>query len=154
MFSHLKKKTKSIYFTSDILDELSEKLGKDRAIIEDIIKHNLDYVKKSMVEDPEIAVINFPNFGKLRFNYYLGGCTISRFSSRESTRWIKNKIEFLKGILKKEGGDKLKNFNKPMLYTLHYNLKKEVPRNIVFSFYKTWKVLEEEHNKNHEKYFK
>lgn len=154
MSLHLKKTPKSIYFTSDILDELSEKLGKDREVIEDIIKHNIDYVRKSMVDSPEVVVINFPNFGKMRFNYYLGGCVIARLNSRESTRWLKDKIEYLRGILKKDDGDKIKNFNKPMLHSLYYNLKKEVPRNIIHAFYKTWKVLEEEHNKNHEKYFK
>ena len=78
MSSSSKKINKAIYFTEDILDELSAKTGKDKALLADIIKHNLSYLKKSISEDKEVVVVNFPNFGKMLFNYYLGGCSIVR----------------------------------------------------------------------------
>jgi hypothetical protein len=148
-----KSNSKPIYFTDDILEELSEKTGKDKELLADIIKTNLNYVKKSISESDELVLISFPNLGKMRLNYYLGHCAaVADKRGKEST--LKAKLNYLKSLFSIEKGADLKNFNKPMVHTLIYNLFKEVPRNILRSFYKSWKILEDKHNKDHEKYFK
>jgi DNA/RNA endonuclease G (NUC1) len=34
-----------------------------------------------------------------------------------------------------------------------YNLLSKTPRNIINTFYKNWKILEDKHNEDHEQYF-
>lgn len=150
----LRNRDKSLYLTEDILDELAAKTGKDKALLADIMNHNLDYLKKSITEDNNVVLVNFPNFGKLRFNYYLGACYDSKASSEKISAYLGTKLAYLKSLLKTEKGHELKNFNKPIVYNLLYSLKKNVPKNLLNVFYMTWRVLEDEHNKNHEKYFK
>jgi len=153
MSSYLKNKDKALYLTEDIIEELSEKTGKSKELLNDIMKHNLAYLKKSIVEDSNVVLINIPNMGKLRFNYYLGGCYDSKTNTKRGEGYLSEKLAYLKSFLKKEKGHELKNFNKPIVYNLLYSLKKEVPRNLLNVFYMSWRVLEDEHNKNHEKYF-
>lgn len=148
-----KKTSKSIYFTQDIIEELAAKTGKDKALLADIIKQNLSYLKKSIAEDEQIVVVNFPNFGKMLFNYYLGGCSIVRVNNNKLKEGLKNKVKYLYTMLKIKDGNKLRNFNKPIVNTLTYNLFNSAPRNIINTFYKSWKILEDKHNQDHEQYF-
>lgn len=154
MFLHSKKIDKPICFTEDILEVLSAKTGKDQALLADIIKHNISYLKKSIISDKELVLINFPNLGKMRFNYYLGLCTIS--DNRDNLKhysYISDKIKYLKEILKKPNGNDIKNFNKPLLFISIRKKEESVDRNIITSFYKYWKILETIHNEDHKKYF-
>ena len=153
MSSFSKKTSKPIYFTQDIIEELAAKTGKDKALLADIIKQNLSYLKKSIAEDEQIVVVNFPNFGKMLFNYYLGGCSIVRVSNTNLREGLKNKVKYLYSMLKIKDGNKLRNFNKPIVNTLTYNLFNSAPRNIINTFYKSWKILEDKHNQDHEQYF-
>jgi hypothetical protein len=153
MYSSSKKTNKSIYFTEDILEELAAKTGKDKALLADIIKHNLSYLKKSISEDSEVVVVNFPNFGKMLFNYYLGGCSIVRTNNNKLKAKLKDKVGYLYELLTTKKAGNLKNFNKPILSTLTYNLIGSTPRNIINTFYKNWKILEDKHNQDHEHYF-
>ena len=152
--SYFSKKTnKAVYFTEDILEELAFKTGKDKALLADIIKQNLSYLKKSISEDEKIVVVNFPNFGKLLFNYYLGGCSIARISNNKLKAGFKDRVNYLYSMLILKDGNKLRNFNKPIISTLTYNLFGKTPRNIINTFYKSWKILEDKHNQDHEQYF-
>ena len=153
MYSSSKKTNKSIYFTEDILDELAAKTGKDKALLADIIKHNLSYLKKSISEDSEVVIVNFPNFGKMLFNYYLGGCSIVRTNNNKLKAKLKEKVGYLYELLTTKKAGNLKNFNKPILSTLTYNLIGKTPRNIINTFYKNWKILEDKHNQDHEHNF-
>lgn len=153
MYSSSKNTSKSLYFTEDIIEELSARTGKDKALLADIISTNLIYVKKSISENPEIVVINFPNFGKFLFNYYLGGCSIARVTNNKIRASLKSKVDYLYEMLTKNNAKNLRNFNKPIVSTLTYNLLGNTPRNIIKTFYKNWKILENQHNKDHEQYF-
>ena len=153
MSSSSKKINKAIYFTEDIIEELAAKTGKDKALLADIIKHNLSYLKKSISEDKEIVVINFPNFGKMLFNYYLGGCSIVRTKNNNLKAKLKEKVGYLYDLLTTKKANNLKNFNKPIISTLTYHLLGSTPRNIINTFYKNWKILEDKHNQDHEQYF-
>lgn len=148
-----KKKPKTLYFTEDILEELAAKTGKDKELLADIIKQNLSYLKESISKNEEIVVINFPNFGKMLFNYYLGRCQIKRIRSTERIAVLRNRLSYLIGVANKEGKNSLKNFNRPIVSTLTYNLFGKAPRNILEAFYKHWKILEQKHNEDHAKYF-
>lgn len=148
-----KKKAKALYFTDDIIKLLSAKTSKDEVLLADIIKQNNDYIKSCISKENNIVVINFPNFGKMIFNYYLGRCQIKRIKSSERIATIKNRLSYLIEVANKEGKNSLKNFNRPIVGTLTYNLFGKAPRNILESFYKNWKVLEQKHNEDHEKYF-
>ena len=150
MYYSSKKINKPIYFTEDILDELAAKTGKDKLLLADIIKQNISYIKKSVSEDEEIVVIGFPNFGKMLFNYYLGGCSIVRTNNNKLKSKLKERVGFLYDILTIKNGRNLKNFNKPIISTLTYNLLGNTPRNIINTFYKNWKILEDKHNQDHE----
>lgn len=153
MYSHSKKTSKPLYFTEDIIEELSAKTGKSKELLADIIKTNLNYVKKSINEDPEIVVINFPNFGKMMFNYYLGCCSIPRVTNNSLKSKIIDKVNYLYDVLTIKKENKIRNFNKPLLSTLTYNLRGKTPKNIINSFYKSWKILEQKHNEDHEHNF-
>lgn len=153
MFLHSKKIDKPICFTEDILDVLSAKTGKDKVLLADIIKHNIAYLKKEIVSNNELVLVNFPNLGKMRFNYYLGLCVISDSGYSKRYKYISHKIEYLKNILKKSGGNDIKNFNKPLLFISIRKKEENVDRNIISSFYKYWKILEIIHNEDHKKYF-
>lgn len=153
MSYYSKKKAKALYYTEDILDLLAAKTGKDKALLADIIKHNTNYVKSSVLTNPDIVVINFPNFGKMLFNYYLGRCQAARSNSVDKIGFIRSKLNYLLDIANKEGKNSLKNFNRPIVSTLTYTLFGKAPRNILDGFYKHWKVLEQKHNEEHEKYF-
>jgi hypothetical protein len=148
-----KKKPKTIYFTEDIIEILAAKTGKDKVLLADIIKQNNSYIKSSVLKNSDIVVINFPNFGKMLFNYYLGRCQAARSNSVDKIGFIRSKLNYLLSIANKEGKNSLKNFNRPMVSTLTYSLFGEAPRNILTSFYKNWKILEQKHNEDHEKYF-
>lgn len=148
-----KKTSKAIYFTEDIIEELSAKTGKDKVLLADIIKQNISYLKKSISEDEKIVVVSFPNFGKMLFNYYLGGCSIARTNNNKLKEDLKDRVNYLYSMLIVKDGNKLKNFNKPILSTLTYNLLSKTPRNIINTFYKNWKILEDKHNEDHEQYF-
>jgi hypothetical protein len=150
---HSKKTSKPLYFTEDILEELSLNTGKDKVLLADIISTNLNYVKKSINENPEVVVINFPNFGKLMFNYYLGCCSIPRVTNNTLKVKLIEKVNYLYDVLTIKKDNKLRNFNKPILSTLLYNLTGKTPKNAINSFYKGWKILEEKHNKDHEHNF-
>lgn len=154
MYSSFKKTSKPLYFTDDIIEELAAKTGKDKELLADIISTNLNYVKKSINEDSEIVVINFPNFGKLMFNYYLGCCSIPRVTNNTLKAKIIEKVNYLYDVLTIKKDNKLRNFNKPILSTLLYNLTGKTPKNVINSFYKSWKILEEKHNQDHEHNFK
>lgn len=151
MYSFSKKKDKALYFTEDILEELAAKTGKDKALLADIISTNLKYVKKSINTDPEIVVINFPNFGKMMFNYYLGCCSIPRVNNTKLKNFIIKKVNYLYDVLTIKKENKLRNFNKPLVKTLLYNLTGNSPKNILYSFYRSWKILEDKHNEDHDK---
>jgi len=153
MFSPSKKIDKPICFTEDILEELSAKTGKDKILLADIIKHNVLYLKKSITSDEQLVLVNFPNLGKMRFNYYLGLCVLSDNDNSKYYSYISDKIKYLKSILKNPGGNDIKNFNKPLLYISIRKKEDNVDRNIVSSFYKYWKILETIHNEDHKKYF-
>ena len=148
-----KNSSKAIYFTNDIIKELSAKTGKDEALLADIIKQNLAYLKKSISNNEQIVVVGFPNFGKMLFNYYLGGCSIARTSSIKLKEGFKDRVNYLYSKLIIKNGNKLRNFNKPVISTLVYNLTGATPKNIMYTFYKNWKILEDKHNKDHEQYF-
>jgi hypothetical protein len=149
MYSSSKKTNKSIYFTEDIIEELSAKTGKSKELLADIIKQNNQYIKKSISEDEKIVVINYPNFGKMLFNYYLGGCSIPRVTNSTLKERLKNRVNYLYDFLVKANAGNLKNFNKPIVSTLLYNLTGSTPKNIINSFYKSWKILEDKHNQDH-----
>jgi hypothetical protein len=153
MFSPSKKIDKPICFTEDILEVLSAKTGKDKALLADIIKHNILYLKKSITSDEQLVLVNFPNLGKMRFNYYLGLCVLSDKDNSRYYNYISDKIKYLKNILKNPGGNDIKNFNKPLLYISIRKKEDNVDRNIIPSFYKYWKILETIHNEDHKKYF-
>lgn len=154
MFSPSKKADKPICFSEDILEELSNRTGKDKELLADIMKHNISYLKKSIITNDELVLINFPNLGKMRFNYYLGACTLANTTLKTYYKHITNKINYLKTILKKPEGNDIKNFNKPLLYISIRKREDNVERNIIPSFYKYWKILETIHNEEHAKYFK
>jgi hypothetical protein len=154
MYSPLKKADKPVCFTEDILEELSLRTGKDKKLLADIMKHNTSYLKKSIIAEEDLVLINFPNLGKMRFNYYLGLCTFTTKSNSLHYKYLTNKINYLKAILKKPEGNEIKNFNKPLLYISIRKKEEDVERNIVPSFYKYWKILETIHNEEHAKYFK
>jgi hypothetical protein len=149
----LRKKPKTLYFTEDIIDLLAAKTGKNKVLLADIIKQNNNYIRSSILKDSDIVVINFPNLGKMMFNYYLGRCQAAKSNSVKKIAFLRKKLNYLLEVANKEGKNSLKNFNRPIVSTLTYNLFGEAPRNILTSFYKNWKVLEEKHNKEHEKYF-
>lgn len=153
MYSPFRKFDKPICFTEDILEELSVKTGKDKAFLADIIKHNISYLKKSILTSDELVLVNFPNLGKMRFNYYLGVCILASKKNSVQHRYISNKINYLKSILKKPEGNDIKNFNKPLLYISARKIESTVEKNIIPYFYKYWKILEIAHNENHKKYF-
>ena len=154
MYSSSKKINKSLYFTDDILEELSDKTGKDKALLADIINTNINYIKDSISKDSKIVVINFPNFGKMLFNYYLGCCSIPRVTNNTLKDRIKDRVNYLRDVLVNKNGSNLRNFNKPIVSTLLYNLTGSTPKNIINSFYKSWKILEDKHNEDHEEKFK
>ena len=149
-----KKADKPICFIEDMLEELSLRTGKDKVLLADIIKNNINYLKKSITTNDELVLVNFPNLGKMRFNYYLGLCTLTTKSNLLHYKYITNKINYLKAILKKPEGNDIKNFNKPLLYISIRKKEEDVERNIVPSFYKYWRILETIHNEEHAKYFK
>lgn len=153
MFLPSKKIDKPICFTEDILELLSAKTGKDIPLLADIIKHNISYLKKSIIADEKLVLVNFPNLGKMRFNYYLGLCVISDNNNLKYYNYISNKIKYLKEILKNPRGNDIKNFNKPLLFISIRKKEENVDRNIITSFYKYWKILETIHNEDHKKYF-
>lgn len=105
------------------------------------------------MSDKELVLINFPNLGKMRFNYYLGLCTMSDNNNLKYYSYISDKIKYLKNVLKKPGGNDIKNFNKPLLFISIRKKEENVDRNIISSFYKYWKILETIHNEDHKKYF-
>lgn len=151
MYSPFKKHDEPIAFTEDILEELASRTGKDKDLLKDILKHNIAYLKKSIVEKEDLVLVNFPNLGKMRFNYYLGGCTLSN-GGFKSYKYLSDKIKYLKEVLKKPEGNDIKNFNKPLLYISVRKREEEVDKNIIPSFYKYWKILETIHNEEHKKY--
>lgn len=154
MFLPFKNIEKPIYFTEDILELLSAETGKNKELLADIIKHNISYLKKSIISDEELVLVNFPNLGKMRFNYYLGLCVLSY--NRDNTKhykYVTNKVRYLKSLLKIPGANEIKNFNKPLLFISIRKKEKDVDRNILSSFYKYWKILETIHNEDHKKYF-
>jgi hypothetical protein len=153
MFSFSKKTSKALYFTDDILDLLAAKTGKDKALLADIINQNNSYIKNAINGDPKITVINYPNFGKMLFNYYLGCCSIPRVTNSILKEKIKNRVNYLYSVLVKNNAGNLKNFNKPIVSTLLYNLTGSTPKNVINSFYKSWKILEQKHNQDHEHNF-
>jgi hypothetical protein len=154
MCSYSKNNPKSVYFTEDIIEELSIKTGKDKKLLRDIISKNMDYIKKSIDENQEIVVINFPNFGKLMFNYNLGCSSIPRVSNNRLKEKLINRVNYLYYILTVKKDSNLKNFNKSILSTLLYNLTGSTPKNAINNFYKNWKILEDKHNEDHESKFK
>jgi hypothetical protein len=149
-----KKSSKQVYFTEDIVEELSAITGKDKELIADIIKHNIFYLKRSIQADEELVLVNFPNLGKMRFNYYLGMCLVNYLGRAKKYDYLKKKIRYLREVLKKKDGGELKNFNKPLVHNSIRHREKDVPRNILPFFYKYWKILETTHNEEHIKYFK
>lgn len=153
MFLPLKKADRPICFTEDIIEILSARTGKDKVLLADIIKNNINYLKKSITTNDELVLVNFPNLGKMRFNYYLGLCVLSNSTKSVYYKFITNKINYLKGILKKPEGNDIKNFNKPLLFISIRKKEDNVERNIIPSFYKYWKILETIHNEEHKKYF-
>lgn len=152
MYLPFKNHDKPITFTDDILEELSSRTGKSKELLKDILKHNIAYLKKSIISNEDLVLINFPNLGKMRFNYYLGGCTLSN-NGATSYRYLANKMKYLKEVLKKPEGNDIKNFNKPLLFISIRKREENVDKNIIPSFYKYWKILENIHNEEHEKYF-
>ncbi len=153
MYSSFKKISKPLYFTDDIIEELAAKTGKDKELLADIIKNNMSYIKDSISKNEEIVVISFPNFGKMLFNYYLGGCSIVRTNNNKLKLGLKDRVGFLYKMLTTKDAKNLKNFNKPIISTLTYNLLGSTPRNIINTFYKNWKILEDKHNQDHEHNF-
>lgn len=153
MYSPFKNHDKPITFTDDILEELSKRTGKEKDLLKDILKHNIAYLKKSILTNDELVLINFPNLGKMRFNYYLGGCTLSSKNNQSvKYKYLSNKMKYLRDILKKPEGNDIKNFNKPLLYISIRKREEEVDKNIMPSFYKYWKILETIHNEENKKY--
>lgn len=153
MYSFSKKTNKSLYFTDDILDLLAAKTGKNKELLADIIIQNNNYIKNSINSDEKITVINYPNFGKMLFNYYLGCCSIPRVTNSIIKEKLKNRVNYLYDVLVKNNAGNLRNFNKPIVSTLIYNLTGSTPKNMINSFYKSWKILENKHNQDHEHNF-
>lgn len=153
MYYSSKKVNKPIYFKEDIVEILSQKTGKSKEVISDIIHHNLNYLKEEISKNEDIVVVNFPNLGKLMFNYYLGKCSLSFVNNKALKSTIKNRVDFIKNLLISFGSNSLKIFNKPILSTLTYQLEGKTQKNPIKTFYKDWKVLENKHNEDHEKYF-
>jgi hypothetical protein len=87
------------------------------------------------------------------FNYYLGGCSIVRTKNNNLKVKLKEKVGYLYDLLTTKKASNLKNFNKPIISTLTYHLLGNTPRNIINTFYKNWKILEDKHNQDHEQYF-
>jgi hypothetical protein len=153
MYSPSRNPDKPICFTDDILEELSSRTGKDVKLLRDILKHNISYLKKSILSNEELVLINFPNLGKMRFNYYLGGCALaSKEGQTKKYKYLSDKLKYLREILKKPEGNDIKNFNKPLLFISIRKKEENVEKNIMPSFYKYWKILETIHNEDHEKY--
>jgi len=153
MFWPSKKDDNPIYFKEDIIEELSKITGKDKDLLNDIIKHNILYLKRSIQSDNDIVLINFPNLGKMRLNYYLGLCVLSNSGHSRKYNYLARKLKYLKSLLIDKDEINIKNFNKPLLHNSVRRIEKDVPRNIVPYFYRFWKKLEDKHNEDHEKYF-
>lgn len=155
MFSFLRKnKEKKIFLTEDILKELSDKTGLELQLIEEVYKKNLEYIRKSILNIPEIVIISFPNLGKLRYNYYLAGCFKTRTKDILTKKRVEVKLKYLRTFLKEEKGNRLRNFNKPILFNAIGYLEGKFTRNVINNFYNNWKKLEDKHNEDHQKYFK
>lgn len=56
-----------IKYLDDIVDEMTEELGRDRREIEEICKLNIKYIHK-LIRDPEVISIMLPGLGTLHFN--------------------------------------------------------------------------------------
>lgn len=152
MFLHSKQQN-NISFTEDIIKEVAKRTGKDEKLIEEIYKTNLKYIHEEIKKDDSIIIVNFPNLGKMRFNYYLGLCYLNSLSKSTHRAEIRRRTNTLKKILDENKGNELKNFNFPIVYTGVLNLK-NTRNNAIKEFYKNWGILEEKHNENHAKYFK
>ena len=87
------------------------------------------------------------------FNYYLGCCSIPRITNNKLKEKIISRVNYLRNILVTTKDNNLRNFNKPIVSTLVYNLTGKTPKNIINSFYKNWKILEDKHNEDHEHNF-
>lgn len=154
LFLTNKTNNENLVLTQDVLKEVAKRTGQELHIVEEIYKINIEYVKRTITDDSKIIIVSFPNLGKLRFNYYLGLCYMGRTKDYEIKTRVREKINHLREILKEVDGGKLKNFNKPIVYNSISYVNKKFTKNVFNNFYKHWKILEETHNENHQKYFK
>lgn len=131
------KKSKTLVFSEEIIQELSKELGIEEKYIEDIIDTNIKYVKQSVREKDDILLISFPNLGKLTLNYYL-----SLFSLRLKPFNMQKKVELLQKIMR-EGGRDLKNFKKPLVYKFGKKLQSDVfnDNHVISQFNKIWEDI-------------
>lgn len=99
----------NIVLFKDILDEWSEKTGKDKKLLEDIYKHHCKYLLHVMETNEDAYTINIPNLGKLYMNHYLS-LTLSKKSNPSYIKRVKKLSELARGFKDRKEA------------TLHYNV--------------------------------
>ena len=124
-------------YTEDIIDELIKRTGKERHVIEEIIKLHATYIKHLSIEEPEVFNMNLPYLCSLSFNYLLG---INKKPNNRITsdhRKLKKKHKTLAKRLKQDK----KNINYITPQILAYKMREEV--DYVEGFYSFKKYNEE-----------
>lgn len=155
-----KPESKEIYFIEDIYDELEKRTGKKREVLEEVIQTNFTYLKKSLYEKPETILIRFPNLGLLKYNNFLGLLSLKGEADTKRKDAIRGKLAYLKSLFFDKRYNSLKVFNKPIVYIDMEAIREQAgekypkPTRLWSQFYKYWFIVQEEHNKEHARYFK
>jgi len=143
-------KRKPIVLTDELIDIWTERTGKPRELLVEMLDLHHEYIQHLVKNEPDALIIKLPYLGRLRFNYLLG---LSYTKWTASHLPIAAKIVKMKELLDLEG-NKLKNFNLPLFIKQNHVILGAKARTPIPLFYTYWKALEEKHNEWYNKKFK
>lgn len=134
---------RDITLTEDLIDEWVKETGKPKELLEEMLKLHYKYLDHIIDNEEKAIIINFPWLGKLRFNYLLGRQYTKKMPNSIG---MKAKFDRLYDIMLKEG-NKVVNFNMPMIGKQYYQMACEYPSKMYIEFYKYVTIVEKENNK-------
>lgn len=139
-------KGKSIVLTEDLIDEWVKRTGKDRKLLEEMLKLHHKYIDHVIENEPTALILSLPHLGTLRFNYYMAKNYLKRHDNGlELNKPIVAKMNLLKEIMYTEG-NKIKNFNRPAILKQFYKRTRKTYLALYERYYDLVKILEDYHN--------
>ena len=139
------KRERTITLTEDLIGEWQKRTGKPRELLEEMLVLHYKYLDYAIDNEEKAIIINFPNLGKMSFNYLL---SLRYANTQKYVTGIRKKLDKLIHLLETEGNNLL-NFNSPMVARQIYMKTGRFPKGVYNKLYEYWNILEIDHNDNY-----